>query len=353
MCDPDLKMLPAPPAGKTGWPWTAVSSPSPKRMQDSQSWPRISIVTPSYNQGQYIEETIRSVLLQGYPNLEYVVIDGGSTDDSVEIIRKYAPWLTYWVSESDRGQSHAINKGLVHCTGEIFNWINSDDLLCPGALKVVATAWRKAPCSIIAGPVVNFAPDGQEKITMPNGLTLRNFVDIKEAARVHWTWHQPGTYLPLAQVQSAGGVREDLRYTMDHFLMITLLQQCSVVCIEERLARFRLHGDSKTMSVGSFHFELERAQALRACRGLENYVTFQQRKARHIAALLSVGAIARREGFYGSAVKHILQALLISPYLVLQELLRRDFFNRLVRRLGRDIRSLRRSEDSPKASRNR
>ena len=80
-------------------------------------WPRISIVTPSYNQGQFIEETIRSILLQGYSNLEYIIIDGGSTDKSVEIIKKYEPWLSYWVSEKDRGQSHAINKGFGCSTG--------------------------------------------------------------------------------------------------------------------------------------------------------------------------------------------------------------------------------------------
>ena len=93
------------------------------------SWPRISIVTPSFNQGRFIEETIRSVLLQGYPNLEYFVIDGGSTDNSVEVIKKYSPWLTYWVSEPDRGQSDAINRGLKMASGDFATWINSDESL--------------------------------------------------------------------------------------------------------------------------------------------------------------------------------------------------------------------------------
>ncbi len=122
-----LKDLPLPPPDKTGWPWTEQTEPLPDRMPDGSEWPRISIITPSYNQGQFIEETIRSVLLQGYPNLEYIIIDGGSTDNSVEIIKKYEPYLAYWVSESDRGQSHALNKGFQKATGELIGWQNSDD----------------------------------------------------------------------------------------------------------------------------------------------------------------------------------------------------------------------------------
>jgi glycosyltransferase involved in cell wall biosynthesis len=122
-----LNDLPLPPPDKSGWPWTEQSETFTKWMPDNSEWPRISIVTPSYNQGQFIEETIRSVLLQGYPNLEYIIIDGGSTDNSVEIIKKYEKYLAYWVSEPDRGQSHALNKGFCRATGHLIGWQNSDD----------------------------------------------------------------------------------------------------------------------------------------------------------------------------------------------------------------------------------
>ena len=131
---PRLNDLPEPPPGRHGWPWTEESTPSLHSMPNGHAWPRISIVTPSFNQGRFLEETIRSILLQGYPNLEYLVIDGGSTDNSVEIIKTYSPWLNYWVSEPDSGQSDAINRGLKTGSGEFAAWINSDDLLCKDAL---------------------------------------------------------------------------------------------------------------------------------------------------------------------------------------------------------------------------
>ena len=135
-----LKDLPPSPPEKTGWPWTEQTEPLPPRMPDGSEWPRISIVTPSYNQGEFIEETIRSVLLQGYPNLEYIIIDGGSKDNSIELIKKYEKYLAYLVSEPDKGQSHAINKGFRRATGVLVGWQNSDDFYHSGAFEAAAKA---------------------------------------------------------------------------------------------------------------------------------------------------------------------------------------------------------------------
>src|ERR1035437_4288596 len=108
-------------------------------------YPKISVITPSFNQGKYLESTIKSVLEQDYPNLEYIVIDGGSEDNSVEIIKKYEKHLAYWESVKDKGQSHAINKGFAIATGEILAWLNSDDTYEQNAIYNIAEWFRKYP----------------------------------------------------------------------------------------------------------------------------------------------------------------------------------------------------------------
>ncbi|MBC7232570.1 MAG: glycosyltransferase [Chloroflexi bacterium] len=244
-----MSELPPPPPGKTGWPWTEESPQLPDAMPDGSPWPRVSIVTPSYNQGRFVEETIRSVLLQGYPDLEYIVIDGGSTDGSVEVICKYAPWLTYWVSEPDRGQAHAINKGVSLATGEIFGWLNSDDVYMPSALATVAYAYRQAAGDVIAGSVLNVYEGLEEqqlgRLYTPANLYLEAFIKFWEEQCV---WHQPGIFFPAQVWRKTGGLDDSLRYMMDFDLISRVLQHVSVTCVPRVLVHFRLHPTSKTCS---------------------------------------------------------------------------------------------------------
>src|SRR5215472_10161327 len=202
---PALADLPPPPPDKTGWPWTVETPPSSVLGSNGPPRPRISIVTPSYNQGDFIEETIRSVLLQGYPNLEYIVIDGGSTDQTIDVIRRYEKWLAYWVSEKDDGQPQAINKGLSRATGELFNWINSDDLLLPGALAAIGSASRRD--ETIAGAILNFGP-GTSQIIENKGLSPARLI----AGETNAEYHQPGLWFRSRRIASAGGIDETLNY---------------------------------------------------------------------------------------------------------------------------------------------
>jgi glycosyltransferase involved in cell wall biosynthesis len=138
-----LAQLPPPPTGRTGWPWTEETPPDGYAAPPaSGAWPKLSIVCPSFRQGRFIEETVRSVLLQNYPAIEFIVIDGGSDDETVPLLKKYSPWLAHWESEPDRGQSHALNKGFARATGQLFGWINSDDFYQPGAFAAIAAGYR-------------------------------------------------------------------------------------------------------------------------------------------------------------------------------------------------------------------
>jgi glycosyltransferase involved in cell wall biosynthesis len=161
---PSITELPKPLTDKTGWPWIEGTA-LPSNI-DELEWPRITVVTPSYQQGPYLEETIRSVLLQGYPNLEYLVLDGGSRDASVEIIKRYEPWIKFWVSEKDGGQAAAINRGFSMATGEIFAWLNSDDVWLPNSLFTVANHFRQNPDSRLLYGNANFI-DGNTKYLEP------------------------------------------------------------------------------------------------------------------------------------------------------------------------------------------
>lgn len=219
----------------------------PDVISDGSPWPRISIVTPSYNQGKFIERTIRSVLLQNYPNLEYIIIDGGSTDNTVEVIRKYGQWLHYWVSEEDQGQSDAINKGLDQATGGIFNWLNSDDFLESGALVQVAEAQGLSPeASGWAGGCRLLWASGRERaVVFPNGLE-------REHLGHNWNGRnlfQPACFLSLEKVLAVGGLDSTLHFCLDLELYLRLLEQGELVIGKGLWATATFHSQAKTQKL--------------------------------------------------------------------------------------------------------
>lgn len=240
---PTLAELPAPPPGRTGWPWTDECSQLPDVMPTGRPWPRISILTPSYDQGEFIEETIRSILLQGYPDLEYAIMDGGSNDGSVAIIRKYARWLSHWESGPDGGQAAAINKGLHRATGELFQFVNSDDRLRPGATATIARRWNG---SCVAGRVRYF---GLTVDAVANNFGLTPYLLINEINdRSRCRYHQPGIWLSTKNVTGVGGLNEELDYLFDLELIARYFERYPLVeYIDDVLLDFRLHSSSKSV----------------------------------------------------------------------------------------------------------
>ena len=175
------------------------------------SLPRVSIVTPSFNQAAFLEETIQSVLSQDYPELDYIVIDGGSTDGSVEIIEQYADRLAYWTSEKDSGQADAINKGLARTTGEIVAWLNSDDTYLPGAIHAAVEALQANPeCGLVYGDVL--AVDGQGQ---PTNLIryedwgLDGLLQFKIIG-------QPAVFMRREALAKAGELDTSFHFLLDH-----------------------------------------------------------------------------------------------------------------------------------------
>src|SRR6185369_5359533 len=212
--------------------------------------PKLSIITPSFNQGRFLEETIRSVLNQGYEPLEYIIIDGGSTDESVDVIKRYEKHLTYWVSEKDRGQVHAINKGLERATGDIFAFINSDDVYLPGAFNAVLSHFEEHPESKwVCGDTIMFGEGHDTQL-------IRSDVPLSAAHCLSWAYRapQPGHFWKTELVKA--GFEERWNYDFDHDMYVRLLlagYKCEYLPLP--MAAYRLHPVSKTIAEG--HRQIE------------------------------------------------------------------------------------------------
>jgi glycosyltransferase involved in cell wall biosynthesis len=239
-----LSELPAPPSGRHGWPWTTGSEPLPPTMADGRPWPSISIVTACLNAARFIEESIRSVLLQGYPNVDYVIVDGGSRDGTVDVIRKYAPWLGAWVSEPDRNTSHALNKGFALARGELVNATASDDLFLPGALRRLAEAHAAAPGAVVLAAIEMFDDEtGASSVKPAFNVTLRNAVHPRGD---DWFWHSGGLMVPRAVHDAAGPFDERPRYCNDQDWICRLLLLAPVVYVDDVVVRHRVHPAAAT-----------------------------------------------------------------------------------------------------------
>jgi glycosyltransferase involved in cell wall biosynthesis len=203
--------------------------------------PLVTVVTPSFNQGRFIRETIESVLTQSYPRIEYLVMDGGSTDETVEILKSYGDRLE-WVSEPDRGQTDAINKGWRRARGTIVAYLNSDDTYLPGAVeKAVACLLAHADAGAVYGEGYHIDEDGRMLDRYPT--------EAFDMARLAETCFicQPTVFLRRDVVERLGHLDASLRYCMDYDLWIRLAHVSRFVHLPEYLANTRLHADAKTL----------------------------------------------------------------------------------------------------------
>jgi glycosyltransferase involved in cell wall biosynthesis len=203
---------------------------------------KITIVTPSYNQGRFLEQTILSVIGQQYPNLEYIIMDGGSTDSSVEIIRKYESQIAHWESETDRGQAHALNKGFALATGTIFGWLNSDDFYLPGTLSFVAEQLGERKPEVLFGNCLHFVDDQPRAY----GSDVRSEHERRDLRLADYII-QPSSFWTHESWLETGVLDESLHFGFDWEWFIRAMKAGVAFKPEDRyLSAYRIHGEHKT-----------------------------------------------------------------------------------------------------------
>jgi GT2 family glycosyltransferase len=228
--------------------------------------PSISIVTPSFNQAKFLPRALASVASQQYPRVEQIVMDGGSTDGSVSILKEFSGQLARWESEADRGPAHAINKGFQHATGEILSWLNSDDMLADGALDLVGRAFRDHPEVDVVFANALYV-DGEDKpILMDHGAykTALYFGKVQPASRIPAYWSyvhavpQPTVFFRKRILEKAGYLDEQYKCIFDFDLFFRFCTVGKLLKVERTLAFYRIHQDAKTAEWSDFLVELYR-----------------------------------------------------------------------------------------------
>jgi glycosyltransferase involved in cell wall biosynthesis len=209
--------------------------------QHKNDRPIVTVVTPSYNQGRFIRETIDSVLAQDYPHVEYLVVDGGSSDETLDILRSYGSRLS-WISEPDTGQAHAINKGWKQAKGDIVAWLNSDDVYLPGAVRKAVDAFaRHQDAGVIYGEAFYIDEVGHRIKRYPTeGFSHQRLIDLCYIC-------QPAAFFRRSVVKDLGFLNDQLHYCMDYELLIRISTRYPLVHIVDDLALSRLHGECKTV----------------------------------------------------------------------------------------------------------
>lgn len=278
--------------------------------------PLVTVVTPSYNQARFLEQTILSVVEQDYPNIEYIVIDGGSTDGSVEIIRNYAGRLTYWESEKDRGQSHAINKGWECATGDIVAYLNSDDLYTPRAIARAVQALQANPSVAMVYSDALLVDECGDFI---RNLRGRPF-DIRNVITTEGFVPQPTVFIRREALDSVGLLDERLHMSMDYDLWVRLgLRYPAVYLPGEHLAKVREHASAKTTAQVQ-KFALDRRRVLNkvfASSGLSPSIRNRKGHA-YSAVAFYQAAIAAYTGRPRDILQPLLRATVESPVYVLR-----------------------------------
>ncbi len=213
--------------------------------------PVVSIVTPSFNQGPYLEATIRSVLEQDYPHIEYIICDGGSTDESLSIIQRYADRLAWWRSGPDGGQANAVNQGWRRATGEIWAFLNSDDILLPGAVRAVVDAFRQQPAASVVYGDWDWIDQAGDLLFRSHGApaTYRQLLRYSQSHFIA----QPASFYRAAMVRRAGLLDESLRYALDYDLLLKLGREGPLHYLPRPLAACRAHADAKTFAAMDTH----------------------------------------------------------------------------------------------------